>query len=152
MRLTESERFVRTLPELYERYKGYCNGPISVPLSEYCDICFSLGAAMTEGPYIGKHGGFMFLGHEFLPAPRSPRMQLKLTEHCRQRAQEMGIKTRNIKNILNNCEIDAPSGRGDGYRIAVWENIAVPYTTDGRAVTVLWRGEESRDAVPRQSV
>lgn len=55
----------------------------------------------------------------------------------------MGVPTRRVKKILQECETDVPSGRGDGYRVAAAADIAVPYK-DGYAITVLWRGKEDR--------
>ena len=134
------------LIDLIARYDWVTEGPVFVSLDDYTELTFSFGHWLTHGPYLGSHGGVLFLGREFLPATRSLRMNLKLTEHARERAKQMGVPTKKIKHILRNAEVDCPSGRGDGYRVAVVDNIAVPYSVDGHAITVLWRGELDRDA------
>jgi hypothetical protein len=136
------------LSDLMERYEPYTRdrGVVMIPLYDYSSLCFALGRALTTGPMYGTHGGILFSGNEFLPAGRWSRMKLKLTEHARQRCQEMGVPTKQVKTILDRAEVDAPSGRGDGYRIAVADNLAVPYSLSGYAITVLWRGELDRDA------
>lgn len=77
-------------------------------------------------------------------------MKLRLTAHARWRAREMGIPAKQIKTILDRIDLDYPSDQGD-YRVAVAENIAVPYSPDGYAITVLWRGQDGRE-LPERSV
>ena len=82
-------------------------------------------------------------------------MKVRLTYHARERAAEMGVRTRFVKRALADPDVLCPSGYGGGQQVAQRGDLAVPFEErpdpeTGEpvrwAITVLWHGETSRAA------
>ena len=80
-------------------------------------------------------------------------MKVRLTNHARERASEMDVRTRLVKQALLDPETVYPSFHGPDQFVAVRGELAVPYERltdeDGevrRAITVLWHGQTEREA------
>lgn len=80
-------------------------------------------------------------------------MRVRLTDHARERAAQMGVRTRRVKDTLMMADIvyeNGPTSKYPGTWVAQLADLAVPFfeTTDPDgepvrvAVTVLWRGTE----------
>ena len=81
------------------------------------------------------------------PQHRTPRRTARLSQHARQRCQEMGLRTKAVKAAVAAPELDTPAF--GGLRMLTAGVLAVVY--DRRAnevVTVLWAQGESRAGGP----
>jgi hypothetical protein len=56
---------------------------------------------------------------------RSPNRTARLSEHARQRCREMGLRTKAVKAVVADAEIDVPAP--DGGRLLVGGVLAVIY-------------------------
>lgn len=69
----------------------------------------------------------------------------KLTQHARERCEEMGLNTKQAKRVVQDPEITY-EGNHCGETIAISGDLAVPFVVqeDGvpRILTVLWHGIE----------
>ena len=71
----------------------------------------------------------------------------RLSEHARQRCREMGLRTKAVKAVVADPEIDTPAS--DGGRLLVGGVLAVIYDPDtNEVITVLWAQGESRAGGP----
>ncbi len=78
---------------------------------------------------------------------RSPRPTARLSEHARQRCREMGLRTKAVKAVVADPEMDTPAPNGG--RLLVAGTLAVIYDADANEViTVLWAQGESRSGGP----
>jgi hypothetical protein len=80
-------------------------------------------------------------------------MKVRLTHHARERAEEMDVRTRLVKQALSDPETLYPSSYGGGQMVAQRGNLAIPFeerVEDGEtiryAITVLWHGLTERKA------
>jgi hypothetical protein len=76
----------------------------------------------------------------------SPEIPVRLTEHARQRAAEMSLRTKQVKLTLREPEV-VYIGRTPGCEVALRDNLAVPFRVERGVrigITVLWRGQEER--------
>lgn len=72
-------------------------------------------------------------------------MKVKLSDHARQRAAEMGVSTKRIKQLFRNPHLDYPSTNHPNCRVAVHGDLAIPYDPrTGIVITVLWNQEVTR--------
>ena len=82
-----------------------------------------------------------------LIAVRTRCRTARLSEHARQRCREMGLRTKAVKAVAADPEIDTPAP--DGGRLLVGGVLAVIYDPDANEViTVLWAQGESRAGGP----
>lgn len=78
---------------------------------------------------------------------RTLRPTARLSEHARQRCREMGLRTKSVKAVVADPEMDTPAR--DGARLLVGGALAVIYDADANEViTVLWAQGESRAGGP----
>ena len=79
---------------------------------------------------------------------RTPcRPTARLSEHARQRCREMGLRTKAVKAVVADPEMDTPAPNGG--RLLVAGALAVIYDADANEViTVLWAQGESRAGGP----
>ena len=71
----------------------------------------------------------------------------RLSEHARQRCREMGLRTKAVKAVVADPEIDVPAP--DGGRLLVGGVLAVIYDAEvNEVITVLWAQGESRAGGP----
>jgi hypothetical protein len=71
---------------------------------------------------------------------------VRLTQHARQRAAEMSVRTKQVKLALREPEVVYAS-KTPGYEVALRDNLAVPFRVERGVrigITVLWRGQEER--------
>ena len=78
-----------------------------------------------------------------LVTDRNPCRTARLSEHARQRCREMGLRTKAVKAVVADPEIDTPAPNGG--RLLVAGVLGVIYDDDtNEVITVLWAQGESR--------